>query len=403
MIHLSTNESFHFELLRTISHARYFGADINEVLQAAGQIEAGNFESYYTEFNNLANRVNSQADQIDRTKYPVSAKDAYFRASNYYRAADFFLHGNAEDPRINDLWKKQTIAFDNAIALMTIPGKRVTLKGESFDIPAIFYTADGDHSNPKPTVIMGNGYDGSQEEMLHSCGFAALERGYNVITYEGPGQPSVRRYQNLGFIAEWEKAVSPVVDYLGTLPEVDITRVALLGYSMGGWLCARAAAFEHRLAAVIAIDGVYDIYQAYSSVMGPQLRALMETGDSNLVDTAVKGLMASGKAPTSLRWGIEQGLWSFAVDSVYEFMSRTKLMTLKGIENKISCPVWVGDAENDQFFEGQPRMVKDALGEKATYVNLTDGDAAANHCHMGAGVLMNQTIFDWFQDIVSKN
>ncbi|KAH8809274.1 Alpha/Beta hydrolase protein [Xylogone sp. PMI_703] len=403
MLVLSPDESFHFELLRTLSHARYYGADVNEVLQAAGKIEPGNFESYYTAFNDLANRVNSQADQIDSAGYPVSARDAYFRASNYYRAADFYLHANSEDSRIMTLWEKQTSAFDNAIALMPIPGKRILLKGEGFDIPAIYYAASADNSKPRPTVIMGNGFDGSQEEMLHSCGFAALERGYNVITYEGPGQPSVRRYQNLGFIAEWEKAVTPVIDYLETLLGVDSSKIALLGFSMGGWLCLRAAAFEHRLSAAFAIDGVYDVFQAFSNTMGPQMRALLEAGDPNSLDGAVKGFIDSGKAPTGLRWGIEQGKWSFAITSAAEFMKKTRAMTLKGIEDQIKCPVWVGEAANDQFFQGQPEMVRDALGGKATYVKLTDSDAAGNHCHIGASVIMNQHIFDWFEDTISQN
>lgn len=403
MFQLSSDESFHFELLRTISHARYFGADVGEVLHAASRITPGDFESFYTVFNNLASQVNSQADNIDRTKYPVSARDAYFRASTYYRAADFYLHGNPEDARINDLWEKQTAAFNNAIALMPIPGKRILLQGEGFKIPAIFYAADNDHSKAKPTIIMGNGYDGAQEEMLHSCGFAALERGFNVITYEGPGQPSVRRDQKLGFITEWEKVVSPVFDYLETLPEVDCKRVALIGFSMGGFLALRAAAFEHRLAAAIAIDGVYDVFQAYSNAMGPQGRKLLESQDPSVLDNFMKGLIASGHAPTSMRWGLEQGLWSFAVTSSSEFMNRTRSMTLKGIANQIRCPVWVGEAEDDLFFKGQPAMVKDALGEKATLVTLTESDAAEHHCHVGANSLMNQHVYDWFQDVIGWN
>ncbi|RKL01743.1 hypothetical protein BFJ71_g5072 [Fusarium oxysporum] len=89
-------------------------------------------------------------------------------------------------------------------------------------------------------------------------GKAILERGMNVITYEGPGQPTVRRKQNLGFIHEWEKVVTPVVDYLLTRPEVDPKSIGLLGYSFGGMLAPRAAAFEHRLAPVFAVDGVYE-------------------------------------------------------------------------------------------------------------------------------------------------
>jgi alpha-beta hydrolase superfamily lysophospholipase len=87
---------------------------------------------------------------------------------------------------------------------------------------------------------MGSGFDGGQEELLHIYGFAALQRGYNLITHEGPGHPLVRRQQGVGLTHEWEKAVTPVVDYTMTLPEVESKRIALVGMSMGGCLPLRA-------------------------------------------------------------------------------------------------------------------------------------------------------------------
>ncbi|KAH7017126.1 Alpha/Beta hydrolase protein [Ilyonectria destructans] len=401
MIPLSPDHSIHYEILRNIAAARYHGADIAEVLEAASQVDHTNLETFHDAFAALARRVDTQAQAIDSVRHPVSARDAFFRAATYYRTADFYLHGNPSDPRINELWELQQVAFDKALALMDIPGKRTTLQGDGFDIPAIFYAADKS-STPKPTIVVCSGYDGSQEELLHNFGFAALERGYNVITYEGPGQPLVRRKQNLGFITEWEKVVTPVVDYLITRPDVDASKIGAIGASMGGWLVARAAAFEHRIAAAIAVDGVYDVHEAYSKAMSPPMLAALEAADGDQVDKMVREQLAGDGVPVSVRWGIEQGLWSFNVNSATEWMNLVKPMTLKGIEDQIQCPVWVGEAQNDQFFLGQPEKVRDALGDKATYVTLTSADAAGNHCHVGAQVLLNQLVFDWFEDIVSK-
>ncbi|KAF4625490.1 hypothetical protein G7Y89_g12676 [Cudoniella acicularis] len=255
ILQLSPDPTFHFELLRVLSHARYSGSDIAEVLVAASQIVPGDFRSWYRAFNNLAFRVQFQIP-IPPPNHPLSQsqkitiRDLNFHASNYFRAAGFFLHGNPNDKRIAELWERQTATFDAAIALLPVPGKRVTIPSKhGFEIPAIFYAAspideDGKGKGKgkgKPTIILGNGYDGSQEELLHVSGLAALERGFNVLTYEGPGQPSVRRSQNLGFIPDWEKVVSPCIDYLYTLPEVDKERIALFGYSMGGYLAAKAS------------------------------------------------------------------------------------------------------------------------------------------------------------------
>ena len=77
----------------------------------------------------------------------------------------------------------------------------------------------------------------------------ALERGYNCLTFEGPGQGGVIRKQKIPFRHDWERVVTPVVDYALTRSEViDPTCIALMGISMGGYLAARAAAFEHRIA-----------------------------------------------------------------------------------------------------------------------------------------------------------
>jgi hypothetical protein len=46
--------------------------------------------------------------------------------------------------------------------------------------------------------------------------------------------------------------VQLVVDYLCTLPEIDQTRIAITGYSRGGKMATIAAAFDERIAAVIA-------------------------------------------------------------------------------------------------------------------------------------------------------
>jgi hypothetical protein len=42
-IQLSPDESFNYEILRTLSHTRYSSADVGEVLRAAALIKPGNF------------------------------------------------------------------------------------------------------------------------------------------------------------------------------------------------------------------------------------------------------------------------------------------------------------------------------------------------------------------------
>jgi dienelactone hydrolase len=92
----------------------------------------------------------------------------------------------------------------------------------------------------------------------------------------------VRREQGLGFSADWERVVSPVVSYCQNLTGVDTSRIALLGYSFGGFLAPRAAAFEYRLTAVVCVDGLFDIYQAFTQALPPQLKQLLEEQKSKI-------------------------------------------------------------------------------------------------------------------------
>lgn len=406
---LSSDSSFSYELLRTASLSRSFGADTGEVLQAAGSIIPGDLESFSSAFNKLANHVYAQAQVINATLDPVTARNAFFRASTYFRSADFYLHGNASDPRLTAFWANQTAAFNSAIALLPIPGERITLKAASgnFSIPCIYYRAEGANAtNPRPTVILGNGYDGAQEEMLHATGFDALARGYNVITYEGPGQPTVRREQNLGFITEWETVVTPVVDYLlsGARPEVDGSKLGLFGYSMGGFLALRAAAFEHRLAAVFAVDGLYSVFEPYYNTLQGPVKDLWDAGNYSAFDAEVDAYLASGLADTETVWSLQQGIWSFDVSTVSEFLRKTEPMTLAGgLAQQVTCPVWIGAPSEDIFFPGQPEKVRDALRPGlASYNWLTAADAAQNHCHVGAMDHVNGLIYDWFDNVIAN-
>ena len=181
------------------------GANTGEVLRAASQIVPGDFESWYQEFTFLADQMRVFANS---TKNTLSARNAHFRASSYYRTADFFLHGNDSDPRLTTLWDNMLEDFSAAIKLIPQPAEKIEIRSDGFTIPAYFYPADSESQSStgkrgcggkKPTVLVGSGYDGSQEELYHSIGAEIIARGWNFVTYEGPGQPTVRRQQGLSF------------------------------------------------------------------------------------------------------------------------------------------------------------------------------------------------------------
>jgi pimeloyl-ACP methyl ester carboxylesterase len=394
---LSEDESFHFELLVSLGEAIYSGADVGPLLGAAKRIIPGDFESFSEVLYELANKTKAEAEDPDNAYDLVNVRDTWFSAATYLRRADFFIHGNWNNPLINILWDEQLAAFDMGLSSLPHPAHRVQIPAENFTVDAIWYAPSYDNDTQRPTLILGNGYDGAQEDLYHTIVVPALARGWNAITYEGPGQPKVRREQNIGFIHNWESVVTPVVDYVlsekgGT---VDPHRLVLFGYSMGGYLAARAAAFEPRLSAVLLDGGVYSVYDSYASQLPPEALELLDAGDRAGFDEAVEAMRAQPNLPSDIRWGLEQGLWSFNTQSAFEFLEKTRKFTLEGIIDKIQVPVWIADAEFEGFFEGQAELVHQALGDLATLHVFAD--TAGYHCQVGALQELNRVMFGWLQ------
>src|SRR6185503_7777104 len=101
-------------------------------------------------------------------------------------------------------------------------------------------------AGPFPVLIGG----GSWSASLIRRGYAACEFPSSV------DQPTNLQELHPGFdfatMAQRAWTVQLVVDYLLTVPEIDRARIAITGYSRGGKMATIAAAFDERIAAVIA-------------------------------------------------------------------------------------------------------------------------------------------------------
>jgi len=96
--------------------------------------------------------------------------------------------------------------------------------------------------------------------MYFAFAVAANRRGYHCLLFDGPGQGRVLIQQGLPMRPDWENVVRPVLDYALTRPEVDPARIALAGWSFGGYLALRGAGGERRLAACIADPGLSGLW-----------------------------------------------------------------------------------------------------------------------------------------------
>jgi pimeloyl-ACP methyl ester carboxylesterase len=135
-----------------------------------------------------------------------------------------------------------------------------------------------DSGVPQPTIIYTSGYDSTSQECHFVLAVAALRRGYNVLAVDGPGQGGALHLQKLVMRPDWEAVLTPVVDYALARCEIEPGRIAGFGYSLGGDLLARAAAFEHRLSALVLDDGVHDLASGFAENMPPFLGTWVQDG-----------------------------------------------------------------------------------------------------------------------------
>ncbi len=400
-----SDPEFAFELKRTLSAVYSGEADVGECLATASRIREGDFESWYTEWKKTADHLRTAGDASRAAGHAVTAREAYYRAATYYRSAEFFLHGNPSDPRIVATWQESRDTFRDALALDTIPYEIVRIPFGNTTLPGYFYKVDTS-GKARPLLIVQTGFDGCHEE-LHPYAVEGVRRGYNVLTFEGPGQGEVIRIQQIPFRADWESVITPVVDYAVSRPDVDRDRIALWGISLGGYLAPRGAAYEHRLAALIADAGVYDVGQIFLAGMkkagGPaanmtvgELQAWLKT-DPAAFNGAIREAMGKD---TSARWMNGHGMFTFRKDSPALFWADYLDFSLKGRAETIRCPTLVTAGSSDHFDPGavQANALYDHLTCEKRLVIFPDEFGTGSHCQMGAFAQSFAMKFDWLDD-----
>lgn len=391
------NDSFAFETLRLLSETAYGMADIGEVLATAEKIIEGDKNSWCKEWTITAKRLHHNADTYLKNGHLISARKTYLRAYNYYRSAEFYLHGNINDQRIIKLTEAGLTCFSKVMNLNNPVIEPVKIPYEMTTLPGHYYKCP--HISKVPTLILMTGFDGTKEE-LYGMAMAALEHGMNCLIFEGPGQGEALHRQHLHFRYDYEAVVTPVVDFVLSLDGVDPDKIILMGVSLGGYLAPRAAAYEHRLAACVANGGVYSFSAAVKNSFSDSSLFDMAGTDPDKFNKIIDKTSANNAV---LKWALEHGMFVFGSDTPAQFILEIKNFTMKNCAEKIQCPTLIVDSEKDKMMPGQARLLYDALTCKKDFMLFTAEEGAGEHGQCGAKLLANERILSWIDSELSNH
>jgi pimeloyl-ACP methyl ester carboxylesterase len=393
------NEEYWFEALRAFGSASYGAADFGEVMCTINRIPAGDDETWYVEWNSLGERVFAEAEAMRAAGHLVSARDGYLRASNYFRTSEFFIHAKHDDPRIYSAYEKSTSAYKLGCPLYPTPILPVEIPYENTTLPGYFHRVD-DSGKKRPLLILHTGYDGAAEEMHGENARAGVERGWNVLVFDGPGQYGPIHRERLPFRPDWENVITPVVDFALNLPGVDPEKIALMGVSFGGYLAPRGAAFEKRIKALVANDGIYDfgVTQLKAIPQEQQAAYIAALQQKDAPELDAKILAGAQKSP-STKWGMDQAGFVMGEPTPHETVAKILKFNLRdGIAEQISCPTLVLSAEEDLYLKGQPEELFAHLTCPKTLIRFTSAEGYGAHCQCGADRIANARIYDWLDD-----
>ena len=270
----------------------------------------------------------------------LSAGEHLQRAGVYYHFAKFlFVHDVAQ---MKAAHVKAVECRRLALPHLAPPGERVTIPFEGRQLYGILREPVG-AAHP-PVMIMACGLDSAKEETdAYEAPF--LARGIATLVFDGPGQGEAE--YDWPIRGNYETAVKAVCDYIERRADLDAARIGLWGVSLGGYYAPRAAAFEKRVQACVALSGPYD--------MGANWDRLPE-----LTREAMR-VRSHARTP-------EEGHRNAAT------------LSLTGVAEHIKCPIYIVAGKQDRVIPWQDaeRLSREVKGP-VVFSLIEDGNHVANN------------------------
>lgn len=362
-----------YQFRRALGETQEGGGSVSESFQAASRMVPGDLDSWHREWIHVAQRNDLRGDSAASAGHIRTAMNCWLRAADQYRSAEFWLA--ADDPRRLATFDKCEAASQKWLRHLDPPGEVVEIPYEDGKtLPAYFIksAAYGQGAiSPQPVLISVGGLDSFKDELWFMTGRGAVQRGIAVLLLDGPGQGGALRRQKIVSRHDYEVPIGRCIDWLEKRPDVDRSRIAVSGSSMGGYYAARAGSKEHRLAACISHGAIWDIAKRFA-----------DRGEAH----ALAGHMK----------------WVLGASSMAEAVQIAAPFKLEGVLDEMRCPYLVLHGGHDVLGVETVKLVYDYA--KARGINVTlrltnAEETGAEHCQHDNPTLGQEIMLDWLCDI----
>lgn len=263
--------------------ARFLAMRIPEEAVAASLGQIRSLPDWMPVWNDTAQRFLGEARREDADGRWLEAAMGRRNAAMCYHTA---LLVTDTDPRtIKNLRGSAVNAFAQGASRLYPETARIGVPWRAWDLPAYLAKPDPG-SSPAPVAVLLNGATTSKEELL-LWSDPLLDQGIAVLALDWPGTGEATE---LGLSPDCDDMTDGILEIIASDPELDPSRVILVGFSLGGAVAIQAAALDRRIAACVAVTPPFEP-SAWIDYVNPivrqQLHSMADEGsdaDAAIVD-----------------------------------------------------------------------------------------------------------------------
>jgi len=224
--------------------------------------------------------------------FKLTAGEHLIRAAIYYHFAKFVFVQDVKQMRAAHV--KAVECYRDGIAHARPPGERVEVPYQNRSIYGVLRKPNASNN---PVLVMAPGLDSTKEE-IHAYEEPFLARGIAVLAIDGPGQGEAE--YDIPICGDYERAASAVVDWIEGRKDLNAQKIGIWGVSLGGYYAPRAAAYEKRIKACIALSGPYEwdrIWDGLPELTRETFRVRSHSKDETQARAVAKTLTMKEAAP----------------------------------------------------------------------------------------------------------